>query len=29
MRKKVEISTDLDASEKALDLIRRMNHVKI
>ena len=29
MRKKVDISTDLEASEKALDLIRRMNHIKI
>jgi len=29
MRKKVDISTDLGASEKALDLIRRMNHIKI
>ena len=29
MRKKVDIFTDLEASEKALDLIRRMNHIKI
>ena len=29
MRKKVDISTDLEASEKAFVLIRRMNHIKI